>query len=67
MGPLPPEPLGPTTVIHLRVDGLPGRQMRLVAPPDASFAPDEQVCFRVNVERLHLFDERTGLRISRTE
>jgi hypothetical protein len=40
--------------------------MRLVVP-DASFAPDEQVCFRVNVERLHLFAERTGLRISRTE
>jgi hypothetical protein len=53
--------------IHLRVDGLPGQLMRLVVPPDASFAPDEQVCVRVNVERLHLFDERTGLRISRTE
>jgi len=57
------EPLGSTTVIHLRVDGLPDRLVRLVVPSDTSIVVDERVGFRINVAHLHLFDERTGLRL----
>jgi ABC-type sugar transport system ATPase subunit len=57
------EPLGSTTVIHLRVDRLPDRLVRVVVPSDAPIAVDERVGFRINLKHLHLFDERTGLRL----
>jgi multiple sugar transport system ATP-binding protein len=59
------EPLGATTVIHLRVDGVADRLVRVVVPPDVSIAVNEDVGFRINVGRVHVFDERTGLPLSR--
>jgi ABC-type sugar transport system ATPase subunit len=61
------EPLGSTTVIHLRVEGLPDRLVRVVVPPAVAAAVDERVGFRVDVSRLHLFDARTGLRLDRRD
>ena len=60
------EPMGATTVVHLRVDGMTNQFLRVVVAPDASVGLDERVGFRINAERVHLFDERTGLRLTRT-
>ena len=60
------EPMGATTVVHLRVDRVPNQLLRVAVAPDASVGLDERVGFRINAERVHLFDERTGLRLART-
>jgi multiple sugar transport system ATP-binding protein len=60
------EPLGATTIVHLRVDGMADRLLRAVVPPDASVAVDDRIGFRLNTARVHLFDARTGFRIEFT-
>jgi multiple sugar transport system ATP-binding protein len=57
------EPLGPVTVIHLRVDGLPQEFVRVVVPADTRIGVGEQAGFRIRRDRLHLFDGRTGRRL----
>jgi ABC-type sugar transport system ATPase subunit len=61
------ELLGSTSVIHLRVDGLSDRLLRVVVSSDATVAVGERVGFRIDVDRLHLFDERTGHRLNQAE
>ena len=58
------EPLGSATVLHLRIEGLSDRLLRVVVPSDAPIAVDEHVGFRINLKHLHLFDERTGVRLN---
>jgi ABC-type sugar transport system ATPase subunit len=60
------ELLGSTTLIHLRVDGESDGLLRIVVPSDVTVAVDDPVGFRVNVDRLHVFDERTGQRLNRS-
>jgi multiple sugar transport system ATP-binding protein len=57
------EPLGPVTLLHLRVDGLPER-LRVVATADARVAVGDRVGVRVRRDRVHLFDGRTGRRVA---
>jgi multiple sugar transport system ATP-binding protein len=58
------ELLGSTSVIHLRVDGWSDQLLRVVVSSDTPVAVDEQVGFRIHVDRLHLFDARTGRRVN---
>jgi multiple sugar transport system ATP-binding protein len=60
------ELLGSTTLIHVRVDGESDGLLRIVVPSDVTVAVDEPVGFRFNVDRLHVFDERTGQRLNRS-
>ena len=60
------EPLGATTIIHLRVEAMADQLLRVVVPPDASVAVDARVGFRINTGHIHLFDARTGLRLTGT-
>jgi ABC-type sugar transport system ATPase subunit len=54
------EPLGATTILHVRIDGGSGRPMRLVVPAERSPVVDDKVAVRVRRDRVYLFDERTG-------
>jgi multiple sugar transport system ATP-binding protein len=58
------ELLGPATVIHLRVDGLPHEFVRVVVPADARIEVDDRASFRVRRDRLHMFDGMTGQRLA---
>jgi multiple sugar transport system ATP-binding protein len=57
------EPLGPVTLIHLRVDGLPDEFVRVVVPGDTRIGVGDDASFRARADRLHLFDARTGRRL----
>jgi len=57
------EPLGPVTLLHVRVDGTPESSLRLVVPADTVVHHGEQVGIRIRLDRLHLFDNSTGTRI----
>ncbi len=57
------EPLGPATLIHLRVDGLPKEFVRVVVPADTQIEVSDQASFRVRRDRLHVFDGKTGRRL----
>jgi multiple sugar transport system ATP-binding protein len=54
------EPLGATTIVHLRVDGLSDQLVRAVVPVDTAVQVNERVYFRLRRDRLHLFDADTG-------
>jgi multiple sugar transport system ATP-binding protein len=58
------EPLGPVTVIHLRVDPLPDQFVRVVVPADTGVAVNDRVSVRIRRDRLHMFDGTTGRRLS---
>jgi multiple sugar transport system ATP-binding protein len=58
------EPFGSTTVIHLRVDGLPDELMRMTVPADAAIAAGQAADFRLRRDRLHLFDAQSGRRLA---
>ena len=58
------EPLGSTTVVHLRVDGSPDELMRMIVPADTPIAADQEAGFRLRRDRLHLFDGRSGRRLA---
>lgn len=58
------EPLGPVTVIHVRVHGLPSDSVRIVVPSDVPIRIDEQVGFRVRRDRVHAFDGSSGRRLN---
>jgi ABC-type sugar transport system ATPase subunit len=57
------EPLGATTLAHVRMDGLPDGLIRIVVSSDTRMAVDEQVGFRFRRESLHLFAEPSGTRL----
>jgi multiple sugar transport system ATP-binding protein len=57
------EPLGPLTLIHLRVDGLLNEFVRVIVPADMRIEVGNQASFRVRRDRLHLFDSTTGGRL----
>jgi ABC-type sugar transport system ATPase subunit len=58
------EPLGPVTLVHLRVAGLPGEFVRVIVPSDARIGVGDHARFRIRRDRLHLFDGRTGRRLN---
>jgi ABC-type sugar transport system ATPase subunit len=58
------EPLGSSTVIHLRVDGAPDDRVRIVAPADTAAGIGQEVGFRLRRDRLHLFDAQSGRRLT---
>jgi hypothetical protein len=58
------EPLGPSTVVHLRVDSMPHALARAVVTADMPIQIGELVGFRARRDRLHLFDRTTGLRVA---
>ena len=58
------EPLGPTTVVHVRIEGMPDRAVRIVVPADRAVAIDDEVAIRIRRDRVHVFDQRTGMAVS---
>ena len=56
------EPLGPITLVHLRVEGLPDL-VRLAVPPDADLRAGATTSFRIRPERVHVFDLRSERRV----
>lgn len=58
------EPLGPTTVVHVRIKGMSGRAVRVVVPADRVMAVDDEVAVRIRRDRVYLFDERTGMAVT---
>ena len=56
------EPLGSTTLLHVRLDGPDGSLLRVVVSADAGVTLDERVPLRLRRDRLHLFDSVTGAR-----
>jgi multiple sugar transport system ATP-binding protein len=58
------EPLGPVTLVHLRVAGLPGEFVRVIVPAETRIGVEDHACFRIRRDRLHLFDGRTGRRLN---
>ena len=49
------EPLGPVTLIHLRVEGLPHELVRMVVAGDTGIQVGDRASFRVRRDRLHFF------------
>jgi multiple sugar transport system ATP-binding protein len=58
------EPLGPTTVAHVRIDGWADQLMRLVVPAAQPIAVDEDVSVRFRRDSLHVFDARSEKRLA---
>jgi len=58
------EPLGPATVVHLRMDGAPQDLVRVMAPSDSRAAVDERCGFRLRRDRVHVFAADTGRRVN---
>jgi multiple sugar transport system ATP-binding protein len=54
------EPLGPTTVLHVHLDGGSERAVRVVVPTEQAPAVDAEVAIRIRRDRVYLFEERTG-------
>jgi multiple sugar transport system ATP-binding protein len=57
------EPLGATTVLHVRIDSVSERAVRVVVPADRVPAIDAEVAIRLRHDRLYLFDERSGVAV----
>ena len=57
------EPLGPTTLVHVRIDDAPDSRARIVVPANRRIAIGDHVGFRVRRDRLHFFDEKSGRRL----
>ena len=49
------EPLGPVTLIHIRVEGLPHELVRMVVAGDTGIHVGDRASFRVRRDRLHFF------------
>jgi ABC-type sugar transport system ATPase subunit len=58
------EPLGATTIAHVRIEGVPSEAMRIVIPSGADCAVDRQVGLRLRREALHFFEASTGRRLA---
>jgi ABC-type sugar transport system ATPase subunit len=59
------EPLGAATVIHLDVGSASPQLVRVVVPDAVTLTYGDLVAFRLRRDRLHVFDARTGGRVSR--
>jgi ABC-type sugar transport system ATPase subunit len=57
------EPLGPTLLLHVRIDALADRLLRVLAPADLPVAREGPVHLRFATVRLHLFDAGSGRRM----
>ena len=57
------EMLGPAALIHLRVDGPITELVRVMLSAETPLAVGDRVSFRVRQGRLHLFDDKTGVRL----
>ena len=57
------EPLGATTLAHIRIEGSPDAHARIVIPSDTRIAIDGRVGFRVRRDRLHFFEHDSGRRL----
>ncbi len=58
------EPLGPTTLVHVRIDGVTESLARIVVAARPQLAIGDRVGLNVRRDRLHLFDEKSGRRLS---
>jgi multiple sugar transport system ATP-binding protein len=58
------EPLGPATLLHLQVDGLPDELARVIVPAETRLDVEDRTGFRVRRDRLHLFDDDAGIRLT---
>jgi multiple sugar transport system ATP-binding protein len=56
------EPLGRELHVHVRTEPRDTR-LTIVAPTDTTVAPDDRVGLRVRLDRLHVFDAKSGARI----
>jgi multiple sugar transport system ATP-binding protein len=57
------EPLGPTTLLHVRVEGSESRA-RIVIAANTGVAAGDRIGFRLRRERLHWFDDQSGRRLA---
>jgi len=60
------EPLGPTTIVHLSVDGI-SDLIRIVVSDAAPIRIDDRLSFRLQRDRLHVFDGETGKALAHGE
>jgi len=60
------EPLGPTTLVHVRIDETPESLARIVVQANPPIAIGDRVGFRMKRDRLHVFDKETGRRRAST-
>jgi ABC-type sugar transport system ATPase subunit len=58
------EPLGPTTLVHVRIDDAPATLARIVVQANPRVAIGDRVGFSVRRDRLYFFDATSGRRIS---
>jgi ABC-type Fe3+/spermidine/putrescine transport system ATPase subunit len=58
------ELLGPVTVLHLRVDGLPDEFVRVVTSADTRVAENDRIGLGIRRDRVHLFDGKTERRLN---
>jgi len=56
------EPLGPTTLVHVRIDETPQSLARIVVQASPRIAIGDRVGLRLRRNRLHVFDEKSGRR-----
>ena len=54
------EPLGPATVVHLRVEDVPDQLVRVVVSDTTPVRIDDRVSFRLRRDRLLVFDGESG-------
>ena len=58
------EPLGPTMLVHVRVDDAVESRARIVVPANSRIAIGDRIGISVRRDRLHFFDATSGRRIS---
>lgn len=58
------EPRGSELLLYVRSAGPPtGRELRVIAPPDLTVAPEQPLGLRLDPARLHRFDPTSGRRL----
>lgn len=57
------EPLGPTTLVHVRIDDAPANLARIVVQANPRIALGDHIGFSVRRDRLHFFDATSGRRL----
>lgn len=58
------EPRGSEQLLYVRTDAVdPGRELRVIAPPDLTVVPEQAVGLRLDPTHLHRFDPSTGRRL----
>ena len=58
------EPLGPTTLVHVRLEAASASLARIVVQPNTPIAIGDRVGFKMKRDRLHVFDESGRRRAS---